>query len=108
MILFPLGHDVFSGLGPDGLSIFYVSCIVSQLVYSCGGSVFKGGVGSEMVGSSPPQKKPSQYLPQKTVGYISVSGDNVLTHNRLRSFLSFTKWPSQFLTGSVRTTPRVS
>lgn len=50
MILFPLGHDVFSGLGPDGLSIFYVSCIVSQLVYSCGGSVFKGGIGSEMVG----------------------------------------------------------
>lgn len=49
MILFPLGHDVFSGLGPDGLSIFYVSCIVSQLVYSCGGSVFKGGIGSEMV-----------------------------------------------------------
>lgn len=48
MILFPLGHDVFSNLGPDGLSIFYVSCIVSQLVYSCGGSVFKGGIGSEM------------------------------------------------------------
>lgn len=49
MILFPLGHDVFNNLGPDGLSIFYVSCIVSQLVYSCGGSVFKGGIGSEMV-----------------------------------------------------------
>lgn len=51
MILFPLGHDVFNNLGPDGLSIFYVSCIVSQLVYSCGGSVFRGGIGSEMVGS---------------------------------------------------------
>ncbi|KAI5839991.1 sulfate transporter family-domain-containing protein [Morchella snyderi] len=49
MILFPLGHDIFNNLGPDGLSIFYVSCIVSQLVYSCGGSVFKGGVGSEMI-----------------------------------------------------------
>lgn len=61
MILFPLGHDVFSGLGPDGLSIFYVSCIVSQLVYSCGGSVFKGGVGSEMVGSFPPQNPPNIY-----------------------------------------------
>lgn len=49
MILFPLGQAVFSDLGADGLSIFYVSCIISQLVYSCGGSVFKGGVGSEMV-----------------------------------------------------------
>lgn len=29
--------------------MFYVSCIVSQLVYSLGGSIFKGGVGSEMI-----------------------------------------------------------
>ena len=49
MILFPLGQPIFAGLGPDGISMFYVSCIVSQLVYSCGGSIFKGGVGSEMV-----------------------------------------------------------
>ena len=49
MILFPLGQPVFEKLGPDGISIFYVSCIISQLVYSLGGSVFKGGIGSEMV-----------------------------------------------------------
>jgi sulfate permease, SulP family len=49
MILFPLGQPIFEKLGPDGISMFYVSCIVSQLVYSLGGSVFKGGVGSEMV-----------------------------------------------------------
>ena len=49
MILFPLGEPLFSKLGPDGISMFYVSCIVSQLVYSLGGSVFKGGIGSEMV-----------------------------------------------------------
>ncbi|KZF26373.1 hypothetical protein L228DRAFT_264776 [Xylona heveae TC161] len=49
MILFPLGEPIFEDLGPDGLSIFYVSCIVSQLVYSCGGSIFKGGIGSEMI-----------------------------------------------------------
>ncbi|KAI9677268.1 MAG: hypothetical protein M1829_002610 [Trizodia sp. TS-e1964] len=49
MILFPLGHPIFANLGPDGISIFYVSCIVSQLVYSCGGSIFKGGIGSEMI-----------------------------------------------------------
>lgn len=49
MILFPLGQPIFEGLGPDGISMFYVSCIISQLVYSCGGSGFRGGVGSEMV-----------------------------------------------------------
>ena len=49
MILFPLGQPIFEKLGPDGISMFYVSCIVSQLVYSLGGSVFKGGIGSEMV-----------------------------------------------------------
>ncbi|KAI9656812.1 MAG: hypothetical protein M1821_003451 [Bathelium mastoideum] len=48
-ILFPLGSEIFSETGPDGIAIFYVSCIVSQLVYSCGGSIFKGGVGSEMI-----------------------------------------------------------
>lgn len=48
-ILFPLGQPIFEKLGPDGISMFYVSCIISQLVYSLGGSVFKGGIGSEMV-----------------------------------------------------------
>jgi hypothetical protein len=49
MILFPLGQPIFEKLGPDGISMFYVSCIISQLVFSLGGSVFKGGIGSEMV-----------------------------------------------------------
>jgi SulP family sulfate permease len=49
MILFPLGQPIFAKLGPDGISMFYVSCIISQLVFSLGGSVFKGGIGSEMV-----------------------------------------------------------
>ena len=65
LILFPLGSVVFEGcefaksicsktlltreVGPDGISMFYISCIVSQLVYSLGGSIFKGGVGSEMI-----------------------------------------------------------
>lgn len=50
MILFPLGEPIFADTGPDGISMFYISCIVSQLVFSCGGSIFKGAVGSEMVG----------------------------------------------------------
>ena len=49
MILFPLGQPLFADLGPDGISMFYVSCIISQLVYSLGGSIFRGGVGSEMI-----------------------------------------------------------
>ena len=49
MILFPLGQPMFEKLGPDGISMFYVSCIISQLVFSLGGSAFKGGIGSEMV-----------------------------------------------------------
>ena len=49
MILFPLGQPVFAHLGAAGISIFYVSCIISQLVFSCGGSIFRGGIGSEMV-----------------------------------------------------------
>lgn len=49
MILFPLGEPIFSATGADGISMFYISCIVSQIVYSGGGSIFKGGVGSEMI-----------------------------------------------------------
>ncbi|KAN0117391.1 sulfate transporter family protein-like protein [Hyaloscypha variabilis] len=49
MILFPLGQPIFEKLGSAGISMFYISCIISQLVYSCGGSIFKGGIGSEMI-----------------------------------------------------------
>jgi SulP family sulfate permease len=48
-ILFPLGSPIFAQTGPDGISIFFVSCIVSQLCYSLGLSSFRGGVGSEMI-----------------------------------------------------------
>ncbi|WPG99632.1 Hypothetical protein R9X50_00245000 [Acrodontium crateriforme] len=48
IILFPLGEEVFADMGPDGVSMFYVSCIISQIVYSTG-SIFRGGIGSEMI-----------------------------------------------------------
>jgi hypothetical protein len=48
MILFPLGSPIFASLGSAGISMFYVSCIISQLTFSAG-SIFKGGVGSELV-----------------------------------------------------------
>ncbi|TID24571.1 hypothetical protein CANINC_003043 [Pichia inconspicua] len=53
MIIFPLGEAVFSNLGPTGLSMFYVSTILCQLVFSLGGSAFKSGVGSEMIEVTP-------------------------------------------------------
>ncbi|PHZ17358.1 uncharacterized protein RHIMIDRAFT_195513 [Rhizopus microsporus ATCC 52813] len=49
MITFPLNNPIFAAFGPDGISMFFVSCIISQLVYSCGGSVFDGGNGSMMI-----------------------------------------------------------
>jgi SulP family sulfate permease len=49
MILFPLGEPMFANLGSDGISMFYVSTIIAQVVFSCGGSIFKGGIGSEMI-----------------------------------------------------------
>lgn len=76
MILFPLGQPVFANLGVDGISMFYVSCIVSQLVYSLGGSIFKGGIGSEMVMPS------------------AVKARAPLNRLRLRSSPFSTKWPS--------------
>ncbi|KAI0193224.1 sulfate transporter family protein [Xylaria flabelliformis] len=48
MILFPLSNPIFASLGPAGISIFYVSTIIAQLTFSTG-SIFKGGVGSELI-----------------------------------------------------------
>nr|CAG8602591.1 1987_t:CDS:10 [Entrophospora candida] len=49
LIIFPLSNPIFENFGPDGISIFFISCIVSQIVYSGGGSVFRGGNGSMMI-----------------------------------------------------------
>lgn len=53
MIMFPIGEAVFSGMAPTGLSMFYISTVISQLVYSLGGSAFKSGIGSEMIEVTP-------------------------------------------------------
>ncbi|CAG8667297.1 8850_t:CDS:10 [Dentiscutata erythropus] len=44
LITFPLSNPIFQNFGPDGISMFFVSCIVSQVVYSGGGSIFGGVV----------------------------------------------------------------
>jgi hypothetical protein len=48
MIIFP-ATGVFDGLGPMGVSMFFVTAIVSQLVYTLGGSGFAGANGSMMI-----------------------------------------------------------
>lgn len=53
MIMFPIGEAIFSGMAPTGLSMFYISTVISQLVYSLGGSAFKSGIGSEMIEVTP-------------------------------------------------------
>ncbi|WVW83707.1 hypothetical protein I302_105728 [Kwoniella bestiolae CBS 10118] len=52
MILFP-ANAVFVDFGSLGVSMFFVSCIVSQLVFSLGGSIFPGGNGSMMIEAVP-------------------------------------------------------
>ncbi|EPQ53294.1 hypothetical protein GLOTRDRAFT_79414 [Gloeophyllum trabeum ATCC 11539] len=48
MIIFPAA-GVFADLGPMGVSMFFVSAVVAQLTYSCGGSGFAGANGSMMI-----------------------------------------------------------
>lgn len=49
LIIFPTSYPIFSNFGGDGVSMFFVTCIISQLVYTLGGSIFKGGNGSMMI-----------------------------------------------------------
>ncbi|KAH9933958.1 sulfate transporter family-domain-containing protein [Epithele typhae] len=48
MIIFPAA-GVFADLGGSGVSMFFVSAIISQLVYSAGASGFAGANGSMMI-----------------------------------------------------------
>lgn len=49
LITFPTTYPIFSEFGGDGVSMFFVTCIISQLVFSLGGSIFRGGNGSMMI-----------------------------------------------------------
>ncbi|KAF7291504.1 Sulfate transporter family protein [Mycena kentingensis (nom. inval.)] len=48
MIIFPASAP-FEGLGPTGVSLFFVSCLLAQLTYTLGGSTFAGANGSMMI-----------------------------------------------------------
>lgn len=52
LITFPTNLQPFANFGGIGISMFFVSCIVAQLVFTGGGrfgSIFKGGNASMMI-----------------------------------------------------------
>ena len=50
MIIFPAtSRSIPDTAASSGISMFLVSTIVSQIVFTCGGSAFKGAVGSMMI-----------------------------------------------------------
>lgn len=53
MIIFPITEPIFSHLGSAGLSMFYISTIISQCIYSGGLSSFTSGAASEMIEVTP-------------------------------------------------------
>ncbi|TIB85653.1 hypothetical protein E3Q06_01840 [Wallemia mellicola] len=52
LIAFPPGKT-FSGFGGDGVSMYMITCIVGQLVFSSGGSIFTGGNGTMIIETVP-------------------------------------------------------
>ncbi|GAA6055562.1 hypothetical protein JCM3770_002489 [Rhodotorula araucariae] len=49
MITFPTSVPAFANFGGIGVSMYFVSCVVAQVVYSGGGSIFAAGNGSMMI-----------------------------------------------------------
>ncbi|KAF7160924.1 hypothetical protein CNMCM5623_006486 [Aspergillus felis] len=92
MILFPLGEPIFSELGSDGISMFYVSTVIAQLVFSCGGSIFRGGIGSEMIEVVP-------FFHQMAMTILARVGDDNPKSVLATTILSFSA--SSILTGLV-------
>lgn len=53
MIIFPITEPLFSHLGPTGISMFYISTIICQFIFSSGWSNFPNSIGSEMIEITP-------------------------------------------------------
>ncbi|GAA5986854.1 hypothetical protein JCM11641_007818 [Rhodosporidiobolus odoratus] len=49
LITFPTQVPAFQDFGGIGVSLFFISCIVAQVTFSGGGSIFRGGNGSMMI-----------------------------------------------------------
>jgi SulP family sulfate permease len=91
IILFPLGEEAFKDMGADGVSMFYVSCIVAQLTFSSG-SIFRGGVGSEMIEVVPFFHKMTYLI----IGKMGVDNPDALRATVITSYAM-----SSILTGIV-------
>ncbi|CEP12142.1 hypothetical protein [Parasitella parasitica] len=100
MITFPLNNPIFASFGPDGISMFFVSCIISQLVYSCGGSVFDGGNGSMMIEVVPFL----HIMAEKIVSVVGQDNPNVVIPSTMVAFAlsSIMTGLAFFLLGALR------
>ncbi|KAH3669548.1 hypothetical protein WICMUC_004970 [Wickerhamomyces mucosus] len=94
MIIFPISEPIFSHLGPAGLSMFYISCIISQLVYSLGGSQFKSAIGSEMIEVTP-------FFHSMAIGILKELGGNDASPNVVISTTITTFAFSSMVTGLI-------
>ncbi|KAJ2378869.1 hypothetical protein IW150_000536 [Coemansia sp. RSA 2607] len=53
LIAFPVSQPAYRGLGPVGFSMFMLSTVVSQAVFSAGASAFRGANGSMLIEAIP-------------------------------------------------------
>ncbi|KAI7903690.1 sulfate transporter family-domain-containing protein [Cokeromyces recurvatus] len=100
MIAFPLNNPIFASFGPDGISMFFVSCIIAQLVYSCGGSVFDGGNGSMMIEVVPFL----HIMAEKIISVVGQNNPDVVIPSTMVAFAlsSFMTGLAFFLLGALK------
>jgi len=70
MILFP-STGVFTDLGPMAVSMFFVTTVVAQFVYTLGGSGFAGANGSMMIEVVVSSSSMFQFTPWNWIVYGS-------------------------------------
>lgn len=82
LIIFPASYPIFADFGGDGVAMFFISCIVSQLVFSLGGSIFKGGNGSMMIEVSGQVNELTEHTPKLTHSscLVTLAGRSLLPH----------------------------
>ncbi|KAH8547801.1 sulfate transporter family-domain-containing protein [Umbelopsis sp. PMI_123] len=105
MITFPTSNPIFANFGPDGISMFFVSCIVSQLTYSCGGSVFGAGNGrADSITRQIGEDKPHQVVATTIIAFAISSimtgvAFYILGALKLGSLIGF--FPRHILVGTI-------
>ncbi|ORX89223.1 hypothetical protein K493DRAFT_234296 [Basidiobolus meristosporus CBS 931.73] len=106
-ICFPTAHPIFASFGPDGISMYLVSCIVGQIVFSAGGSAFKGanaGMICDIVIRDVGEENPKAVVATVMVGYAAATIFTGLTFMllgvfKLGSLVGF--FPRHILVGCI-------